>query len=299
MERKYMLSAIANTFGLEIIGDDVEINGLNLCNRQSEYDSVLSYVTNGHFVNDVKGNTKIKALILSQGNMEYYSDKDLGRNITYIVSECPEDIFYRIHIYLYENTDFYNKYIFEKVIGDNCRISKSAYIEDGVIIGNRVVIGHNSTIRSGSIIEDDTVIGCNTVVGSEGFQSIKTSNGVITIPHVGGCHISRSVTIGDNNCVCNSLFEGSTYVGESVKTDNMVHIAHNSYIEKNVTLTAGVTLCGTVTIREGAWIAPNTSILNKVTIGKNARTGLGSVVVRNVPDGALVYGVPAREHTVE
>ena len=296
MIRSIKLSEIASIFGLEFHGEDVVINGLNLCNRESEYDSILSYVISDRFIKNVRNNIHISVLIIKEEDKDYYTIESIGRDISYIIAEMPEAIFYKIHEHLFKKTDFYDKYEFKSIIGQDCIISESAFIEDGVIIGNRVIIGHNSTIKHGSVIGDDVVIGCNSVVGSEGFQSIRTEEGLITVPHVGGCQISRNTVIGDNNCVCNSLFEGYTFVGERVKTDNQVHIAHNAFIENDVTLTAGVTLCGTVTIREGAWIAPNTSILNKVKIGKNARTGLGSVVVKDVPEDTMVYGVPAKEH---
>ena len=64
--------------------------------------------------------------------------------------------------------------------------------------------------------------------------------------------------------------------------------------------------CGTITcnydgtakhrtlIGEGAFIGSNTSLVAPVRIGAGAATGAGSVVVRDVPPGALVAGVPAR-----
>lgn len=49
------------------------------------------------------------------------------------------------------------------------------------------------------------------------------------------------------------------------------------------------------TVCDGASIGANSVILPGVTIGRNAVVGAGSVVTNNVPDGAVVYGNPARE----
>jgi acetyltransferase-like isoleucine patch superfamily enzyme len=48
------------------------------------------------------------------------------------------------------------------------------------------------------------------------------------------------------------------------------------------------------TIRKGAKIGANSTILPGVVVGENALVGAGSVVVRDVPDGAVVVGNPAR-----
>ncbi len=61
-------------------------------------------------------------------------------------------------------------------------------------------------------------------------------------------------------------------------------------------ITAHVITCGSAVIEDGAWIAPNSSILNRVTIGKGAKVGLGSVVTRDVAPYTLVYGSPAKLH---
>jgi bifunctional UDP-N-acetylglucosamine pyrophosphorylase/glucosamine-1-phosphate N-acetyltransferase len=49
-------------------------------------------------------------------------------------------------------------------------------------------------------------------------------------------------------------------------------------------------------IEQGAFIGSDTMLVAPVRVGKGAKTGAGSVVTRDVPDGALAYGVPARVH---
>jgi maltose O-acetyltransferase len=49
-----------------------------------------------------------------------------------------------------------------------------------------------------------------------------------------------------------------------------------------------------VTIREGAWLGAHVCVLPGVTIGRNAVVGAGAVVTKDVPDGTVFAGVPAR-----
>lgn len=117
-------------------------------------------------------------------------------------------------------------------------------IERGVIIGNNVTIRDFSVIKKGSVIGNDTYIGYGNIIGSEGFQDVKIDGINTVIPHVAGCKIGNDVSIFDNTCICNSLFEDTTVIGDHTKIDNLVHIAHNCIIGSNCTITAGTILCG-------------------------------------------------------
>ena len=297
MERSIYLSKLCAQLNLNFEGRDSLIYGLGLCNREPDYPAIISYVSNETYVENVKNNPSIQCLLLSSSLRECYSEEKIGRKIAYVFTDKPEITFYQLHELVYEKELLYERYRFPTRIGEGCKISKSAVIEDGVIIGKHVSIGPNTVVRAGSVIDDNVTIGCNTTIGSEGFQVI-TDEGLppMHITHVGKCHICSDVYIGDNTCICNSLFGGETYIGEGAKIDNLVHIAHNLFVGKNAAIAAHVIACGSSRIEEGAWIAPNASILNRVTIGKGAKVGLGSVVTRDVAPFTVVYGTPAKVH---
>ena len=275
------------------IGNDVIINGLNLCNRSSIHDSILTYVTNENYVNYIGDNRAVVCIVLSNKDLEEYQ-KIKNRDISFIVSEEPETLFYDIHEYLFFHTDFYEKYDFKPQIGEKCNIHPNAVIEKGVMIGNNVSIGANTIVRKGTVIQDNCRIGNNTIIGSEGFQVIKENGRNRKIVHSGGVLICRDTSIGDNVTICNSLFENTARIGKNVMIDNHAYIAHNVIIEDNVVITAATVLCGSSTVGREAWIGVNSSVLNRVAIGDKSKIGIGSVVTRDIPQESLAYGIPAK-----
>jgi UDP-3-O-[3-hydroxymyristoyl] glucosamine N-acyltransferase len=87
----------------------------------------------------------------------------------------------------------------------------------------------------------------------------------------------------------------STILHKNVKVDNLVHIAHGVEIGANSLIIANAMIAGSVKIGENTWIAPSSSIIQKTTVGNDVIVGLGSVVLKNVEDGSVVAGVPARK----
>jgi UDP-3-O-[3-hydroxymyristoyl] glucosamine N-acyltransferase len=186
-------------------------------------------------------------------------------------------------------------------------IHPAAFIAPGVVLGPGVTIGENVTIESECIIGPNTVIdhavigqgtqiGYNCSIGSDGFSfevDDETGN-VIKFPHFGRVRIGRNVTISSNCGIARGSLR-DTILEDDVKLDNLVHVAHNCHVKRGAFLTANAMLAGSVTIGEHVWIGPSTSVMNGVTIGRCAMTGLGAVVTKDVGDNALVAGVPARK----
>jgi len=144
-------------------------------------------------------------------------------------------------------------------------------------------------VRVGSCFK----VGTNTVIGGEGFGFAKDGDKWIRMPHIGRVIIGDNVEIG-SNCTIDRGCLDNTIIGNGVKIDNMCHIAHSCKIGDNTIITAGVIFSGSVTVGKNVWIAPNSTIKNGITIGDNAFIGIGSNVIKDVPEGATVYGNPAR-----
>lgn len=179
-------------------------------------------------------------------------------------------------------------------IHETAVISANAIIEASVFIGENTIVEHNVVIHKGTRIGSNCIIRSNSVIGSQGFGFEQNQDKTwIRFPHLGSVIIKDNVEIGALNSICVGALD-DTVIGEGVKTDNLVHIAHNCIIGSNSILTACTELSGGVTLGESVWMGPNSSTMQKVTIADGALVGLASVVTKNVSAGDIVAGSPAK-----
>ncbi len=173
-------------------------------------------------------------------------------------------------------------------------IGEHVVIESDVTIGEGSRIGHNSVIHAACRIGRKVIIGANCTIGGVGFGYEKNENGSFEqMPHLGNVVIEDGVEIGNNTCIDRAVI-GSTIIGRNVRIDNLVHIAHGVSIGADSLIIANAMIGGSVRIGDNCWIAPSSSVLNKVEIGKDTLVGMGAVVIRDVPSNTIVAGNPAK-----
>lgn len=192
------------------------------------------------------------------------------------------------------------------VISPTAVISKNSKLGQNCVVGEYVVIGENCVIGDGTTIYDrvslarNCIIGKNCVIqsgvsmGSDGFAFERTKEKkLVKFPHKGFVRIGDNVEI----CVNCSIARGSlsdTIIGDGTKLDALVHVAHNVVIGKNCALTAGTIIGGSASLGDNCWTGLNSTLKHKIKLGNNVIVGSGASVIRDVPDGDIVAGVPAR-----
>jgi UDP-3-O-[3-hydroxymyristoyl] glucosamine N-acyltransferase len=182
-------------------------------------------------------------------------------------------------------------------IGNNVSIGNRVRLYPGVVIGDEVTLGDdvtvypNVTIMERSIVGNRVVIHAGAVIGSDGFGFAPDEEGYYKIPHTGIVQVDDDVEIGANNTIDRATF-GKTRIRSGVKTDNLVHIAHNVSIGENTVIVAQVGISGSVTIGKHAILAGQAGIADHLTIGDNAIIGPRSGIVKDVPAGQALIGAP-------
>ncbi|WP_417291662.1 UDP-3-O-(3-hydroxymyristoyl)glucosamine N-acyltransferase [Corallibacter sp.] len=187
------------------------------------------------------------------------------------------------------------------VISEKAKIGKGCYIGPNTILGDNVTIGDNCIIFGNVTINDRVKIGNNvkiqsgTVIGGEGFGYLKSDKlGVLNFPHIGGVIIEDNVEVGANNTIDRGAL-ADTVLRKDVKTDSLVHIAHNVVIGERTLIMANAMFSGSVTVGKDCWIAPSSSMRDAINIGDNVTVGLGAVVTKSIPPNQVWTGNPARE----
>jgi acyl-[acyl carrier protein]--UDP-N-acetylglucosamine O-acyltransferase len=164
--------------------------------------------------------------------------------------------------------DLYDKYFM---------FDESNQIHDTAVIYPNVTMGKNN------------IIGAYTVIGSNG-----------EIRGVNQNDFKGQVIIGDNNVISELVtiqrpFEAtSTEIGNNNIIMAHSHIGHDVKIGSNIEICTGSIIGGYAKIEDNAKIKLGVIIRNRKVVGENAIVGMGSVVIKDVEEGNVVVGNPAR-----
>jgi len=186
-------------------------------------------------------------------------------------------------------------------VGAEAEIEEGVVIYPNVFIGERVKIKRGTVIHSGCSIYSDCEIGkcciihSGTVIGADGFGFVKDGIVNIKIPQVGKVVIGDDCEIGANNTIDRATF-GETRIGNNVKTDNLVHIAHNCIIGDNSMIIACSGVAGSTKFGKNVLMAGSSGVIDHKKIGDNTIIGTHSIVTRDMPAGKIWTGYPAFEH---
>ena len=150
----------------------------------------------------------------------------------------------------------------------NFFVHASSYIDENVTIGDETKIWHFSHILSHTTIGRNCSFGQNSVVG----PNVTIGNGV---------KVQNNVSIYEGVEIEDDVFLGPSMVFTNVINPRAFIVRKDEYKKTR--------------IKKGATIGANATIVCGVTIGAYAMIGAGAVITKDVPDFALMVGVPAKQ----
>lgn len=185
-------------------------------------------------------------------------------------------------------------------IGNDAKIGDNVRLYPQVFIGDNVTIGDNTILYPGVKVLDDCQVGKNciihagTVIGSDGFGFAleQDSTSRRKVPQVGNVVIGNDVEIGSNVSIDRATM-GSTKIGNGVKMDNLIQIAHNVEIGENSVVIAQAGVAGSTKIGKNVILAAQAGLVGHITIGNGVIIGAQSGVNRSLKENEVVLGSPA------
>lgn len=167
------------------------------------------------------------------------------------------------------------------VIKAGAQIGPACVIEEGAVIGVNTVVKSNVTIGYGCTVGDDCILHSGVVIGADGFGFVKDGETYIKVPQLGSVCIGNKVDIGANTTIDRGALEDTT-IGNGVKLDNQIQIAHGVSIGDNTVISAATAIAGSTHIGSNCLIGGLVGIIEHLSIADNVMITGRTMVTRSI-----------------
>lgn len=193
------------------------------------------------------------------------------------------------------------------VIHAGCRIGQKVVIQDGAVIGKSPVLGPRSSASRAEPTATHLSDGVAVLAGAVIFAGVQLGPGSIAGDQ---CHVRERSVVGPGSVIGRgSAIDNDVEIGEGVRVQSNCYVTGGTVVEDQVFIGPGVTTTNDNTMARQPLDAPllaprleracriggGVVLCPGVRVGAEAFVAAGSVVVSDVPPGAVVMGVPARQ----
>ena len=306
----HTLEELASYVGGKVEGDAACVIE-NVASLESAGSRQLSFYTGGKYKQALVS-TKADAIIISEKHMSLSSanliivDNPLLAFALIAEKLNPSPIVSGIHpdasVDPTANIDASAYVGAQAVIAAGVQIKPGVVIDASCVIGQGCVIGENSRLHANVTLNDKTQIGKNViiysgaVIGSDGFGMANDEGRWVKIPQLGIVEIGDDVEIGANTTIDRGALD-NTVIGNGVKLDNQIQIAHNVRIGEHTAIAGCVGIAGSTTIGRHCTIAGGVGITGQLEIADNVHITATSLVTQSISEsGAYSSGTPLQEN---
>lgn len=303
----YTLGQLAEKLGLRIDGDASQVirRIATLANADAES---ISFLADSRYRKYLQDNP-VGAVILRETDRQYFSGNALISDNPYLsyahlsalFAPSPGD-----EPLVHERAVIHP----DAVVGNNVRIAANAVIGKGAQLADDVSIGPGSVIGEGSVVGQASTIHANVsvyhdchigeravihagaVIGSDGFGFANNQGEWVKIHQLGRVIIGNDVEIGANTSIDRGAIE-DTVIGDGVKLDNQIQIAHNVRVGNHTAMAGCVGVAGSADIGANCAIGGGVGILGHPKIVDGVTVTAMSLVPGSIKEsGVYSAGTP-------
>jgi UDP-3-O-[3-hydroxymyristoyl] glucosamine N-acyltransferase len=172
------------------------------------------------------------------------------------------------------------------VVGDGTSIGAGSVLGDGVVVGENSVIHANVTVYHDCKIGARAVLHSGAVIGSDGFGFANEKGVWVKIHQLGRVLIGDDVEVGANTSIDRGAIE-DTVIGDGVKLDNQIQVAHNVKIGNHTAMAGCVGIAGSADIGANCAIGGGVGILGHLKIADGVTVTAMSLVPNSIPEGGV------------
>ena len=180
-------------------------------------------------------------------------------------------------------------------IGAGSIVEAFCYVGQSARIGDRCRLHPRVTLYPGARLGDRVEIHSGSVIGGDGFGYVFGEGRYWKLPQIGSVEIGDDVEIGCNTTIDRGSLD-VTEIGEGVKIDNLVQVAHNVRIGRHSVIASQTGISGSSTIGARVVIGGQVGIADHCTLEDEAVAGAQCGIARGktIRRGQTVWGTPAR-----
>ena len=180
-------------------------------------------------------------------------------------------------------------------IGAGTSIGAFCFVGRGARIGENCRLHPRVTLYSGARLGDRVEMHSGAVIGADGFGYVFGEGRHWKFPQIGSVEIGDDVEIGANATIDRGSLD-NTVIGDGVKIDNLVQVAHNVRVGDHSVLAAQTGVSGSSTIGTGVIVGGQVGIADHCTLENGSIIGAqaGIPTGKTIRRGQIVWGTPAR-----
>jgi UDP-3-O-[3-hydroxymyristoyl] glucosamine N-acyltransferase len=179
------------------------------------------------------------------------------------------------------------------VVSDGVRIGRNTHVAAGVYLGPNCVVGNDCLIGANTRLEasvtlygnvqlgERTIVHAGAVIGADGFGFAPSKQGWHKICQLGGVRIGDDVEVGAGTTIDRGALD-NTVIGDGVKLDNLIQIAHNVQIGEETAIAGCTAVAGSTRIGRRCTIAGLSGITGHLSLADNTHVTAMTLVSKSI-----------------